>query len=74
VDGIVASCATALAQASNTDRVCVLLQHLVKSKRFKLTWAMVDGSTKAHARHIVSSLQPTHAAEAEALEAALLKA
>jgi tetratricopeptide (TPR) repeat protein len=74
VDGIVASCATALAQASNIDRVCLLLQHLVKSKRFKLTWAMVDGSTKAHARHIVSTLQPTHALEAEALDAALLKA
>ncbi len=74
VDGIVASCARALAQASNSDRVCQLLLHMTKSKRFKLTWAMVDGTTVANARRIVSSLQPTHAAEAEALAAALLQA
>jgi hypothetical protein len=74
VDGIVSSCALALAQAANCERVCMLLQHMVKSKRFKLTWAMVDETTVAHTRHIVSSLQLTHAAEAEALAAALLKA
>jgi hypothetical protein len=74
VDGIIASCARALAEASNGDRVSRLLMHLAKSKRFKLTWAMVDGSTVAHARQIVKSLQPTHAAEAEALAALFVQA
>jgi hypothetical protein len=74
VDGIVASCARALSQANNSERVCLLLKHLVKSKRFKLTWAMVDETTISHARHIVSSLQATHAADVDAFAAALLKA
>ena len=74
VDGIFAACARALAHAAHSERVCQLLQHVIKSKRFKLTWAMVDGATLAHARHIVSLLPPTHAGEAEALAAALLKA
>jgi hypothetical protein len=73
VDGIVATCARALENASDIEMVCLILRHLVKSKRFKLTWAMVDGTTIAHIRHIVSALQPTHAEEAETLAAALLK-